>query len=212
MSSILCVIRHGQSVWNERNLFTGWIDVPLTEQGKIDSKKAAKAIQDLTFEIAFTSVLKRAIQSLEIILNELKIDIPVIKSEKLNERHYGLLQGKYKDDIIKEFGEEQVRVWRRSFDVKPLNNSGESLEDCQRRIIPFLKGNIFQYLQSEKNVLLVGHGNSLRATIMYIEKMPPEEVLNFDLELTTPYLYHFNQDMEIIRKEVRPINGAHHST
>ncbi|MHA1974800.1 MAG: 2,3-bisphosphoglycerate-dependent phosphoglycerate mutase [Candidatus Hodarchaeales archaeon] len=208
-SSLLCIIRHGESIWNKQRIFTGSTDVPLTDQGKNDALKAARAIKDIKFDIAFTSVLKRATETMEIILQEIQQKIPVIKIDILNERGYGELQGKKKDEIIKRFGEKQVQLWRRSYDSCPPG--GESLKDCQDRIIPYLKTSIFSYLSTRKKVLMIGHGNSLRAIIMYLEQMTPEEVFNFDLELATPHIYYFNVNLNLIRKEIRHINGAHHS-
>jgi len=206
---LLCLIRHGESTWNHQNIFTGCTDVPLSKQGKKDTVKAATKISELKFDIAFTSILKRAGKSLEIILETNNWNIPVIKIDLLNERHYGTLQGKNKDEVIKLYGEEQVRKWRRSYDEKPPE--GESLKDCQKRIIPYLENSIMNYLRDGKNVLMVGHGNSLRAIIMHLEKMTPEEIIKFDLELTTPHLYHYNRNLELLKKEVRSINGAHNS-
>ncbi|NHJ00953.1 MAG: 2,3-diphosphoglycerate-dependent phosphoglycerate mutase [Candidatus Heimdallarchaeota archaeon] len=211
MVSLLCIIRHGESVWNNLNLFTGWTDVSLTERGRKDSIQAAKQIKDLSFEAAFTSDLKRANESLQLILNYLQIKIPVIRSDRLNERHYGALQGLNKAELKQKYGEEQVRIWRRSFDIKPPGEEGESLKDCMNRTVPYLKKYIYPYLRQGKNVLMVGHGNSLRSLIMFIEGFSPTQIMDFDLELTTPYLYYFNSDLLLIKKEIRPIQGAHHS-
>ncbi|MHA1227646.1 MAG: 2,3-bisphosphoglycerate-dependent phosphoglycerate mutase [Candidatus Hodarchaeales archaeon] len=208
-TSLLCIIRHGESVWNKQKIFTGSTDVPLTAQGREDALKAARSIKDIKFDIGFTSILKRATETMDIILQEIKQEIPVIKIDILNERHYGELQGKKKDEIVKQYGEEQVHLWRRSFDSRPP--AGESLKDCQERITPYLTSSIFSYLVTRKKVLMVGHGNSLRAIIMYLEQMTPEEVFNFDLELATPQIYYFNSNLNLIRKEIRQINGAHHS-
>ena len=206
---LLCLIRHGESTWNHQNIFTGWTDVPLSKEGKEDTIKAAKKISELKFDIAFTSVLKRAGESLEIILETNNWKIPVIKIDILNERNYGMLQGKNKEEVIKLYGEELVRKWRRSYEERPPE--GESLKDCQKRIIPYLENSIMNYLRDRKNVLMIGHGNSLRAIIMYLEAMTPEEIFNFDLELTTPHLYYYDQNLKLIKKEIRYINGTHNS-
>ncbi len=207
--ALLCLIRHGESTWNYQNIFTGWTDVPLSKQGKKDTVKAAKKISELKFDIAFTSVLKRAGESLEIILETNNWNIPVIKIDLLNERHYGTLQGKNKGEVIQLYGKELVRKWRRSYDEKPPG--GESLKDCQKRIIPYLESSVMNYIRDGKNVLMVGHGNSLRAIMMHLERMTPEKILEFDLELTTPHLYYYNRNLELLKKEIRSINGAHNS-
>ena len=210
MVGLLCVIRHGESIWNNQNLFTGWMDVPLTERGKYDSIQAAKQIEDIKFDIAFTSTLQRANQSLKLILEHLKLQIPVVRSNQLNERSYGDLVGKNKNELVRKYGEKQVHLWRRSFDEKPPGLDGESLKDCASRTVPYLKNYIYPHLR-RGNILLVGHGNSLRSLIMFIEDLTPFQIMEFDLELTTPYLYYFDSNLRLQKKEIRPIKGAHHS-
>ncbi len=138
------------------------------------------------------------------------MQIPIIRSDQLNERSYGDLVGKNKGELIRKYGEEQVLLWRRSYDIRPPGKDGESLKDCANRTVPYLKKYIFPYLH-RGNIILVGHGNSLRSLIMFIENLTPAQIMEFDLELTTPYLYYFDAKLDLIKKEVRPIQGAHHS-
>ncbi|MEM0143168.1 MAG: 2,3-diphosphoglycerate-dependent phosphoglycerate mutase, partial [Candidatus Parvarchaeum sp.] len=158
----LCILRHGESLWNKENRFTGWVDVPLTVNGEEQAKKAGSLIKKsgIKFDIAYTSVLARAVDTLHIIMKNIG-KLPVIKDPALNERMYGDLQGLNKKDTAEKYGAEQVHIWRRSYDIKPPN--GESLEDTQKRTIPFFINCIMTDLKDGKNVLVVAHGNSLRS-------------------------------------------------
>ena len=189
---ILCLIRHGESLWNKENRFTGWVDVPLTDEGREQAKKAGEILKSLNikFDIAYTSLLSRAIETLEIIIRTLGYNIPVIKDISLNERHYGDLQGLNKDKVGEIYGKEQVRLWRRSLKVRPPN--GESLEDTQKRTIPFFERAIKGDLELNKNVLVVAHGNSLRSIVSYIENLNEEQILNLEIEPATPILYDYD--------------------
>jgi 2,3-bisphosphoglycerate-dependent phosphoglycerate mutase len=189
---ILCLIRHGESLWNKENRFTGWIDVPLTDEGREQAKKAGEILKSLNikFDIAYTSLLSRAIETLEIIIRTLGYNIPVIKDISLNERHYGDLQGLNKDKVAEIYGKEQVKLWRRSLKVRPPN--GESLEDTQKRTIPFFERAIKGDLELNKNVLVVAHGNSLRSIVSYIENLNEEQILNLEIEPATPILYDYD--------------------
>jgi len=186
---ILCLIRHGESLWNKENRFTGWVDVPLTDNGREQAKKAGEILKSLNikFDIAYTSLLSRSIETLEIIIKTLGDNIPVIKDISLNERHYGDLQGLNKDKVAEIYGKEQVRLWRRSLKVRPPN--GESLEDTQKRTLPFFERTIKGDLELNKNVLVVAHGNSLRSIISYIENLNEEQILNLEIEPAIPILY-----------------------
>jgi 2,3-bisphosphoglycerate-dependent phosphoglycerate mutase len=189
---ILCLIRHGESLWNKENRFTGWVDVPLTDKGREQAKKAGEILKSLNikFDIAYTSLLSRAIETLEIIIKTLGYNIPVIKDISLNERHYGDLQGLNKDKVAEIYGKEQVRLWRRSLKVRPPN--GESLEDTQKRTIPFFERAIKGDLELNKNVLVVAHGNSLRSIVSYIENLNEEQILNLEIEPAVPILYDYD--------------------
>lgn len=194
--SKLVLIRHGQSAWNLENRFTGWIDVPLSENGIKEAENAALKLSNLSFDIAFTSALQRAQKTLQIILEKThQQHIPVIADQALNERMYGDLQGMNKDEARQKFGDEQVKLWRRSYDQPPPN--GESLKDTASRVIPYFEKNILPYIHQNKNILIVAHGNSLRALIMYLEKMTPEQILNFELGTAIPRLYNIDEHLHI---------------
>jgi 2,3-bisphosphoglycerate-dependent phosphoglycerate mutase len=189
--SRLILIRHGQSQWNLENRFTGWVDVPLTEKGTEEAIAAGQSLKtkDIRPHIAFTSVLQRANKTLDLILQELQHTLPIIKNEALNERHYGDLQGKNKAETAAEFGEEQVHIWRRSFDVPPPN--GESLKDTAARTLPYFKSHILPELQKDQDVLVVAHGNSLRSIVMEIENMSPEQILKTEIGTGVAWIYEY---------------------
>lgn len=195
--SILVLLRHGQSAWNLENKFTGWMDVPLSENGMKEAESAAEKLKHLKFDIAFTSALQRAQQTLKIILEKThQKNISIIVHQALNERMYGDLQGMNKDEARKKFGDEQVKIWRRSYDIPPPH--GESLKDTATRVIPYFEKNSLPYLQENKNVIIVAHGNSLRALIMYLEKMTPEQILNFELGTAIPRIYELDKNLNIL--------------
>ena len=197
--SKLIILRHGESEWNKLNLFTGWEDVSLTDQGKIDAKKAAFAIQNLKVDInhAYTSALKRAAKTLEIVLYILKKDIPVISDQALNERNYGSLTGMNKDEARNKWGDEQVKLWRRSYDVAPEN--GESLKDTCNRTIPYFKKNILPKLHNGENVIITAHGNSLRSIIMHVEELSEDAIVNVEITTGIPIVYEY-ENKKIIKK------------
>ncbi|MBI3331378.1 2,3-bisphosphoglycerate-dependent phosphoglycerate mutase [Candidatus Peregrinibacteria bacterium] len=203
--AFLVLLRHGQSQWNLENRFTGWIDVPLTEQGKADAKKTGKALKDLRFDHAFTSGLVRAQDTLSIILEELdQTNIPIEKDKALNERHYGDLQGLNKAEMAAKYGQEQVKLWRRSYTTRPPN--GESHEDCEKRTLPYFLEKILPLLASGKNVLVAAHGNSLRPIIKYLDHMDPEAAAEMEIGLCTPYIYTF-EGKKVVKKEMREVLG-----
>jgi 2,3-bisphosphoglycerate-dependent phosphoglycerate mutase len=197
----LCLLRHGESLWNKENRFTGWVDVPLTDFGRKQAGKAGESIkkEGLQFQIAYTSVLNRAIETLEIVMKTIQQNISVIKDSALNERMYGDLQGLNKEDTAKKYGAEQVHIWRRSYDVRPPN--GESLEDTQKRTIPFFINCIMTDIKEGKNVLVVAHGNSLRSIVMYLDKLSKEQVLSLELPTSLPIIYDFAPDGKVIAKK-----------
>ena len=197
--SKLIILRHGESEWNKLNLFTGWEDVSLTDQGKIEAKLAAFAIQNLKVDVnhAYTSALKRAKDTLEIVLYILKKDIPIISDQALNERNYGSLTGMNKDEARNKWGDEQVKLWRRSYNVAPEN--GESLKDTCERTIPYFKKNILPKLYDGENVIITAHGNSLRSIIMYVEELSEEEIISVEITTGIPIVYEY-ENKNIIKK------------
>ena len=196
----LALIRHGQSLWNLENRFTGWVDVPLTEQGRAEAKRAGELVKGIKFDVAYTSVLSRANETLEIILGQIG-RLPVIKDPALNERHYGDLQGLNKADTAKKYGEEQVKLWRRSFDVPPPN--GESLELTAKRTLPFFERAIGGDLRQGKNVLVVAHGNSNRSIVMKLDKLTGAQVLEVEIATGVPLIYEIDETLEVRKKEIR---------
>ncbi|RKH36204.1 2,3-bisphosphoglycerate-dependent phosphoglycerate mutase [Corallococcus llansteffanensis] len=195
---ILALVRHGQSLWNHENRFTGFVDVPLTEQGRGEARKAAEALKGLKFDVAYTSALTRAQETLAILLETLGQRPPVIRDAALNERHYGDLQGLNKADAAKAFGEKQVHVWRRSYDVPPPN--GESLEMTAKRVLPFYERAIAGDLRQGKNVLVVAHGNSNRSLVMRLDKLSGEAVVALELATGVPVVYDVTPEGEVVSK------------
>ncbi|WP_029521426.1 2,3-diphosphoglycerate-dependent phosphoglycerate mutase [Persephonella sp. IF05-L8] len=203
--SKLVLVRHGQSIWNLQNRFTGWIDVPLTEKGKEEAYKAGELLKDIRFDVAYTSMLTRAQDTLRIILETIGLAIPVIKDQALNERHYGALQGLNKDRAREKWGKEIVHLWRRSYDIPPPE--GESLKDTAERTIPFLERAIMGDIKDGRDVLVVAHGNSLRSIVMYLEKLSPEEIIKVEIPTGTPIVYELDENENIINKEIRHLEG-----
>ena len=198
---LLVLVRHGQSEWNLKNLFTGWRDVDLTEKGVAEARDAGRKLkaQGIKFDVAYTSALKRAQRTLELMLTELgQTGIPVIKDQALNERDYGDLVGLNKDDARKKWGEEQVHIWRRSYDIAPPG--GESLKDTLARALPYYVTEILPRVLRGERVLVAAHGNSLRALIMVLEKLSPEGILKRELATGVPIIYHLNADATVASK------------
>jgi 2,3-bisphosphoglycerate-dependent phosphoglycerate mutase len=224
--SLLTLVRHGQSIWNQQNRFTGWVDVSLSEAGVIEAQRAAQLLAEQRFDLAFTSELLRAQDTLYEILRHnhqcnqyLRIhdvgsewyehfessetntpELKIYVSQQLNERYYGDLQGLNKDKARQQFGDEQVHTWRRSYDVAPPN--GESLAMTAKRAIAYYQSHIVPRLQEGKNVLVCAHGNSLRAIIMHIEKMTASQIAAYELKTGCPHIYQCNAQMEILSKQV----------
>jgi 2,3-bisphosphoglycerate-dependent phosphoglycerate mutase len=198
---LLVLVRHGQSEWNLKNLFTGWKDPDLTPQGIEEAKDAGRKLkaQGLQFDIAFTSVLKRAQHTLDILLTELgQTGLPTERNLALNERDYGDLSGLNKDDARKRWGEEQVHVWRRSYDVPPPG--GESLKDTLARALPYYVQEILPCVLRGERTLVSAHGNSLRALIMVLERLTPESILKRELATGVPIIYRLNADATVASK------------
>jgi 2,3-bisphosphoglycerate-dependent phosphoglycerate mutase len=194
----LVIIRHGQSQWNLENRFTGWVDVDLSPKGVEEAKNAAEMLKDYKFDEAYTSNLQRAQKTLTAILDITgQADIPVTKHEALNERMYGDLQGLDKAETAEKYGKEQVHIWRRSYDVPPPN--GESLKDTEARVIPYYKENIEPLLKAGKSIIISAHGNSLRALIMYLENLTPEEILQKELGTARPIIYQLDGEAKVLK-------------
>lgn len=224
----LVLLRHGQSEWNKLNLFTGWKDVDLSEKGIEEAKSAGRKLKEagIEFDIAYTSYLKRAIKTLNLVLEEMDcLYLETVKTWRLNERHYGALQGLNKKDTAEKYGDEQVHIWRRSFDIAPplMNKDdensahrdrkyrdfpqdvipdGESLKLTMERTLPFFMDQIGPSLISGKNVLVAAHGNSLRSITKYIENISDEEITSVEIATGEPIVYTLDENLKIIKKEI----------
>lgn len=223
----LVLLRHGESIWNKENLFTGWTDVDLTEKGQSEAREAGKTLKEngFDFDICYTSYLKRAVHTLELALDEMdRTWLPVYKSWKLNERHYGALQGLNKAETAEKYGEEQVKIWRRSYDVAPplldLSDDrnpalqeqyrqergeqlplGESLKETVERVIPYYEEHILKDMKEGKRVIVTAHGNSIRALVQYFEGLSKEEILSVNIPTGVPLVYEFDEQGKFIKKE-----------
>ena len=224
MAGKLILCRHGESEWNLENRFTGWADVGLSPKGEQEAKDAGLTLkhEQLSFDLAYTSVLKRATRTLWIMLEEMSLTwIPVINAWELNERHYGALQGLNKSQVAAEYGEEQVQIWRRSYDTPPppLNNdderhprfeiryagvsdlpASESLKDTLLRVKPYWQTKIIPSLLGNQDVLIVAHGNSLRAMVKMIENISDKEIVDFNIPTGIPLAYEFNENLKPIKQ------------
>ena len=203
-SGKLILVRHGLSVYNDQNRFTGWKDVDLNEQGVAEAKQAVSLLEKIDFDMAFTSNLKRANDTLYIILKGIKQEsIPIEINLALNERDYGDLVGQNKAEAAKEFGDEQVQIWRRSYDIPPPG--GESLKDTANRVIPYLNEKILPQVYDGKNVIVSAHGNSIRAIVMALKKFNPEEILKTEIGWCEPWIFEFENNTLInLKIKTRP--------
>jgi 2,3-bisphosphoglycerate-dependent phosphoglycerate mutase len=223
----IVLLRHGESEWNKKNLFTGWHDVDLTEQGVAEAKAAGELISEagFQFDVAYTSVLKRAIRTLWIVLEELdQMWIPVHRSWRLNERHYGQLQGLNKKETTEKFGEDQVFTWRRSFDIPPpplstederhpshdrryaqidpkMIPASEALKQCQERVLPYWNNTIVPAIKEGHQVLVTAHGNSLRALVKHLDQISDEEISNLNIPTGIPFVYSLDKDLKPISRD-----------
>ena len=221
----LVLIRHGESEWNKLNLFTGWTDVDLSDKGREEAKNAGRIMKEegYDFDVCYTSYLKRAIHTLNIALDEMdRAWLPVHKSWKLNERHYGALQGLNKSETAEKYGEEQVKIWRRSFDVKPpaleesdersatkqelyrgvdksLLPANESLETTIERVIPYFEDVIKKDMKDGKRVIIAAHGNSLRALVKYFDNLSNDEIIGVNIPTAVPLVYEFDDNFKVIK-------------
>lgn len=223
----LVLIRHGESEWNRKNLFTGWTDVDLSEAGKAEAENAGRLLKqaEFDFDICYTSYLKRAIHTLNLVLGQMNREwLPIVKSWKLNERHYGALQGLNKAQTAQKYGEKQVHIWRRSFDVRPplltkdddrsphcqeqYRNElqeelplGESLQDTIARVVPFFEENILKDMEQGKRVLIAAHDNSIRALVYYFEKLSEEDITKVNIPTGIPLVYTFDEHLNVTDKK-----------
>ena len=221
----LVLIRHGESQWNLENKFTGWHDVELSPKGVEEAKAAGQLLkaEGYDFDICYTSILKRAIHTLDTVLNEMdRVWLPVIKDYHLNERHYGALQGLNKAETAEKYGEEQVKIWRRSFDVKPpaldpadaeapCNQEmfrevpkedlplNESLETTIERVVPYFESTIKESMKEGKRVIIAAHGNSLRALVKYFDNLSDEEIIGVNIPTASPLVYEFDDDFNVVK-------------
>jgi 2,3-bisphosphoglycerate-dependent phosphoglycerate mutase len=199
--ALLVLVRHGESQWNLENRFTGWTDIPLTDRGREEARRAGEKIRDMHFDQAYTSVLQRATETLDIMLKVIGQEgMPVAYDRALNERHYGDLQGLNKAETAEKFGKEQVHQWRRSYDVAPPG--GESLQDTAARTLPYFEAHILPDLRAGKNVLVSAHGNSLRSIVMQLDQLSRAEVMNLNLATGVPIVYEFSPDLRILSKKI----------
>lgn len=196
----LALVRHGQSLWNAENRFTGWVDVPLTELGEEEARRAGERLRDVAFDVAYTSALIRAQHTLDIILEVTGKHVPIIRDQALNERHYGDLQGLNKARTAERYGDEQVHIWRRSFATPPPN--GEALKDTAARTLPFFDRAIMGDIAQGKNVLVVAHGNSNRAIVMQLDQLAEDEVPGLELATGVPLVYELDEDGTVRSKHV----------
>jgi 2,3-bisphosphoglycerate-dependent phosphoglycerate mutase len=193
--ALLLLVRHGQSTYNLENRFTGNLDVPLTPLGEEEALLAGKKLINFHIDFAYTSILVRACETLRIILKEIKqTNIPIIKNAALNERMYGSLQGQNKAETALNYGDHQVELWRRSYEIRPPE--GESLHDTYNRAVPYYQQEIEPKLKNYKNILIVAHGNSLRALKMYLEDISPENILKVNIQTGAPLMYVFNENLK----------------
>ena len=205
MRSYLALVRHGESLWNALGQWTGWTDIDLSDNGREEARKAAHVLKEISFHVAHTSDLRRAQETLEIILKELRLEIPVKKHHAIKERNYGSLTGKNKWKIKEEYGEEQFMLWRRSWD-HPVPE-GESLKDVHSRVVPYYKKRILPDLKKGKHVLVAAHGNSIRALVKHLENISDTDIPHLEIGTGEVYLYHFESvSGTIIKKEIRSTN------
>ncbi len=201
----LTLVRHGQSQWNLENRFTGWVDVPLTEKGIAEAARAGELLKatGVTYTKAYTSELQRAQNTLAIILETLgQTDIPVVRDVALNERHYGDLQGLDKAETAAKYGDEQVHIWRRSYDVPPPGDEGESLKDTAARTLPYFNEQIIGDLKKGETIIVAAHGNSLRSIVMDLDKLTRDQVLELNIGTGVPIVYEFDEAMKVVSKTI----------
>lgn len=196
----LVLVRHGQSLWNLQNRFTGWVDVPLTATGEDEARRAGERLRGATFDVAYTSALTRAQETLRIIMATSGLDVPVIRDAALNERDYGDLAGLDKAATAARYGEEQVHIWRRSFDIAPPG--GESLKDTAGRTLPFFERTVLEDIRAGRDVLVVAHGNSNRSIVMRLDDLDEEAVTTLEIATGVPLVYDLDSTGAVLAKDV----------
>jgi len=197
----LVLIRHGESQWNKENKFTGWVDVPLSEKGESEARRAGEHLKSYQFTRAYTSLLKRAQNTLKLILEVTgQTDLEIIEDKALNERHYGKLQGLDKAETAKKYGDEQVHIWRRSYDIAPPE--GESLKDTAARTLPYFRETIMKDVAEGKDIVVAAHGNSLRSIVMELDALSKEEVLQLNIATAVPIVYEIDASRTVISKTI----------
>jgi len=196
----LVLVRHGQSLWNLQNRFTGWVDVPLTPDGEQEARRAGQRLAGHTFDVAYTSALTRAQDTLRLLLETAGIDVPIIRDAALNERDYGDLAGLDKAATARRYGEEQVHIWRRSFDVAPP--AGESLKDTAARTLPFFERSVMEDIRAGRDVLVVAHGNSNRSIVMRLDELDEDAVTRLELATGVPLVYELDNTGAVLSKDV----------
>ncbi len=203
----LVLVRHGESEWNAKGLWTGWTDIDLSDTGREQARSAAEILKDIKFDTCFTSALKRAQQTWQEIQKANSLEnVPTTASKEINERDYGELTGKNKWEVKEKLGDEEFKKIRRSWDYPPPK--GESLKDVYTRVVPFYKENILPQLQEGKNVIIVAHGNSNRALVKFLENIPDDQISELELKLGEPYLYQIGKSGKILSKEIRSIGSG----
>ena len=196
----LILVRHGQSIYNQENRFTGWKDVDLTDKGVNEAVSSASLLEGISIDLAFTSNLMRAQKTLNLILKELKLELDVTKNEALNERDYGSLVGQNKFEASQKYGEEQVQIWRRSYDIPPPD--GESLKMTLERTVPYFKDNILPILAKGKNIIISAHGNSIRSIVMYLLSISEEDILKTEIGWCEPWVFDLNENLEVVKLDI----------
>jgi 2,3-bisphosphoglycerate-dependent phosphoglycerate mutase len=204
MAATLVLLRHGQSEWNKQNLFTGWVDVHLSDEGKIEAAKASEALKNFRFDTVFTSALIRAVETAEIVVGKEALEKIRVVAAELNERRYGELEGKNKDEMRKIYGPDQVALWRRSFAIAPPG--GESLAETCTRVVSYFEREIKPRLKAGQTILICAHGNSLRALVKHLEQISDEDICQLEIPTAVPMVFYLDDELNLVKKQVIKIH------